>query len=426
MAVKEWQLWLEQVTAQLRCRAAEKPVRAELEAHMQDQCDAFLAEGDSREQAVRKTLSSMGDPVEVGARLDSVHRPRSAWGPFLLAASLFVLGALVRCWGLADLGRQSDMAVMFLRSLVPVCVLALVYFTTDAAARLRHTPFWYIGALALVVGTVLITSPVNGTYVYARPLCAFLAFGHAAVLYRMRNRGLAGLVISGLSLAPLVLAALWIPAFAQAASLTLAGLALCLYCAWSDWFGWGRGKSLGLTAAVAVGAPVLFCLANQDLVRRGLERMNPLSDPEGSGFLSLQRWTVWQGRQPDLDAESVYRLLSADDTLTFGAYVLGRPAALVMLALLVLCLVLLWRTALRTRSAAGRLLGLAGAAVLTGQLLASAGPFSSVVPFLSDGVWSGCVQAVLAGVLLSAFRLDPVKGGRDPVPAEKRLHIRWE
>ena len=75
--------------------------------------------------------------------------------------------------------------------------------------------------------------------------------------------------------------------------------------------------------------------------------MNPLSDPEGSGFLSLQRWTVWQGRQPDLDAESVYRLLSADDTLTFGAYVLGRPAALVMLALLVLCLVLLWRTALR-------------------------------------------------------------------------------
>ena len=99
-----------------------------------------------------------------------------------------------------------------------------------------------------------------------------------------------------------------------------------------------------------------------------------------------------------------------------------------MLALMILCLVLLWRAVLRTHSAAGRFLGLAGAAVLTGELLFSAGAFSGVVLFLSDGIWNGCVQAAMAGMLLSAFRLDSVKGGWNSACERKglRLQIRWE
>lgn len=57
---------------------------------------------------------------------------------------------------------------------------------------------------------------------------------------------------------------------------------------------------------------------------------------------------------------------------------------------------------------------------MTAQLLLE--PLNLSVPFLSGGVWSGSVQAVLAGVILSAFRLDPAKGGQEPAAARGWLH----
>ena len=39
------QQWLEQALAQLRCRRAEAPVRAELETHLVEQYQALLAQG---------------------------------------------------------------------------------------------------------------------------------------------------------------------------------------------------------------------------------------------------------------------------------------------------------------------------------------------------------------------------------------------
>ena len=66
------------------------------------------------------------------------------------------------------------------------------------------------------------------------------------------------------------------------------------------------------------------------------------------------------------------------------------------------------------------MLALAAVAFLTAQLLLE--PLNLSVPFLSGVVWSGSVQAVLAGVILSAFRLDPAKGGQEPAAARGWLH----
>ena len=432
--------WLDRAVAQLRCRAAVQPVKAELKAHLEDQYEAFLAEEDSPEQAARKTVESMGDAVLVGGRLDEVHRPRSAWGPFLWVAMLFMLGTALRVFGELRLGPDGsgEVVSLLVRGCVPVDVLAVVYFGTDLVARMRHTWLIYGGALALVLGTALCTPTINGARIYARPLCGFLVLGYAAILYRQRGKRLAGLLLSGMAIVPLLLAALYLPALSQAICILLTGLVLCLYCGWRDWFGWGRGRSMGLTAAVAVGLPAIGCLSNPHLVERMLERSNPFSDPAGGGWLDLLRLTIWQGKSPlqpltsewadrvpenlfqGLTEESLFRLLGSDDPLTWSAHALGRPAALVLLGALIVCLVLLWRSVLRVRSAAGRMLALAAVAFLTAQLLLE--PLNLSVPFLSGGVWSGSVQAVLAGVILSAFRLDPAKGGQEPAAARGWLH----
>lgn len=425
MLTKKLEQWLDLATAQLRCGAAVQPVRAELETHLQDQYDAYLAQGETCEQAERKTLESMGDAILIGGQLDEVHRPRPAWRPF-------VLGALVRCVSQVQLDEcawQDILCYEGLRVLLPVGVLAAVSFT-DPAAQMRRAWLVYGGALALVMGAILTTQPVQGTHISARYLCSFLILGYAAVLYRQRGREMRGLVTAGAALLTAVLMALCVPAFSVALSLFLAGLVLSLYCGWSNWFGLGRGKSLGVVLAAAF-TPGVGILLLPGVATRVMERLNPFFDPTGSGWISLMRLTIWQGRSPlqpvaqqwldrvpenmfqNMTEQTIFHLLGAEDPLTWSAYAFGRPAALALLAGVAFCLFVLWRAALGTRNASGRLLGVACVSLLTTQLLVSAAFCGGVmVPFLSDGLWNGCTQAVLVGTLLSAVRLDPVKGGQ--------------
>lgn len=75
--------WLQTVTAQLRCRRAVPGVERELENHLSEQYNAFVAQGCAPEEAERRTVESMGDPVLAGGALDRVHRPRRPGGRFL-------------------------------------------------------------------------------------------------------------------------------------------------------------------------------------------------------------------------------------------------------------------------------------------------------------------------------------------------------
>ena len=58
--------WLQTVTAQLRCRRAVPGVERELENHLSEQYNAFVAQGCAPEEAEHRTVESMGDPVLAG------------------------------------------------------------------------------------------------------------------------------------------------------------------------------------------------------------------------------------------------------------------------------------------------------------------------------------------------------------------------
>ena len=76
--------YLETAGEQIRWERARRVVIPELRQHLEDQRDAFAAEG--QEEAERLAVEEMGDPVSVGAELDRIHRPKPQCG--LLALSL--------------------------------------------------------------------------------------------------------------------------------------------------------------------------------------------------------------------------------------------------------------------------------------------------------------------------------------------------
>ena len=71
--------YLEILSEQIRCKKALPLVTKEIEAHIEDQKQDFMANGMTEQEAEAAAVIEMGDPVEVGVDMDRIHRPKMNW-----------------------------------------------------------------------------------------------------------------------------------------------------------------------------------------------------------------------------------------------------------------------------------------------------------------------------------------------------------
>lgn len=69
--------YIRDVVEQIRCVRARDGIAKELSDHIEDQTAAYVEKGVTHEEAVRRAVQEMGDPVEVGVELDRIHRPQT-------------------------------------------------------------------------------------------------------------------------------------------------------------------------------------------------------------------------------------------------------------------------------------------------------------------------------------------------------------
>lgn len=88
--------YLEAVSEQIRYTKIRPSVTEELKNHILDQADAYVECGAMEDEALERAVREMGDPVETGAALDRIHRPKMSWDIIGLIGllSLFSIGAL--------------------------------------------------------------------------------------------------------------------------------------------------------------------------------------------------------------------------------------------------------------------------------------------------------------------------------------------
>ena len=56
---------------------------------------AYISQGMDAEEAEEAAVKEMGDPVEAGSLLDSIHRPRMAWRMIGLIGALSIAGFII-------------------------------------------------------------------------------------------------------------------------------------------------------------------------------------------------------------------------------------------------------------------------------------------------------------------------------------------
>lgn len=90
--------YLNTLKDQIRDKHAKEFVGEEYKVHIEDQIDAYVKDGMSKDQAVLAAVKDMGDPVNVGASLDRIHRPHMEWKFLVFIITLSIIGLAIKLY----------------------------------------------------------------------------------------------------------------------------------------------------------------------------------------------------------------------------------------------------------------------------------------------------------------------------------------
>ena len=442
---KTIQDYLETAAAQIRWKRARSVVMPELRRHLEDQRDAFAAEG--HEDAEGLAVEEMGDPVTVGTELDSIHRPRPQWGLLALTMLLALCGALLQIWLTVSWSYCYKDAGPFhtLTAFALGCGALLLGYFLDPARLARYGRMIYLGAIAAGLIALLASPRPQSFSLYAIYLTLCYPAVYALWLYTCRRKGWAGLLLAvggGIALAVICVLA---PRLSSLLTLLLTGFVLLLTAAWKDWFGLGRRKSLGvvlLCGAALAGIALWILVPSLSGSGRLAVALHPELDPTGSGYqasairkvLDLSQWLgqgAWNTGISPYPFEQTVPGCGSDTFLTTIIYKLGwAPFLAVVLAFAVLAIWLL-RRCLKHKSQLGRMVALAVVMTLCMQALYSVAWNLGVTLFAAEfplliGNTNTVINMGLIGLALSVFRGESI--ARDNICADTpplpRYHIK--
>ena len=443
------QNYLKTVQEQIRWKRARPVLALELERHLEDQRDAFIREGKSADEAERLAIADMGDPVETGAELDRVHRPRPQWGLLGLTFALACVCTTLRLVLTAGWRFEGEELPLALLSLLLGTGCMTGTYLLDISRLARHAAAICIGIVSLGAGCILVNAnlmrPSMPLYRFSYYLTLFLPIVYALWVYACRGKGWPGLfaAIAG-GIPMLFVSAWWYPSISSLAVLVFSGFGLVLCAAWGDGFGVRRGSG---TAAV-LGVSALLGWAVWMLELRHMNRLNiilhPEQDPQGAGWFALYvREFVQEIPLLRSSTEGAGTNTGSRIQLPGGISVeesLGRdflPAAMaarwgwlpLLLLLAATAALVLWLVvrALRQKNRLGRLVALSAAlslgfrAVLSMALNLGILIFGTGFPMLGGNSFL-VVDMALIGLALSAFRGESIaREEAYPFPPRRRI-----
>ena len=425
--------YVQALVSQMRCKKAREAVAKELENHIEEAAGTYEAFGLSQEEACKKAIRQMGDPVEVGMEMDRIHRPRMEGGMLGVIFLLSALGLLVQyrlgiMTGAEIFGRQCAYTILGLAGMLAV------YFL-DYSVLGTYTYPIYGGFLLLILAVGIFVKVGAYRFQYGAAddfgmvLYLFVpVFG--AILYHHRGSGYGGLLrCLMLGAIPLCLCFGWISLFfGQGGSFPLSYrlnlaviLAILLFLAVArGWFAVKRGRAMAALLFGLVGVPGIVLLAGMRYFLEEYQRARILAwilpgyGVESYGMAAARSILgcsrlVGQagGSMPLMESRLVHREYVFAQLLA-GFGVLAGVCVLVLLLALVLRI---FHISVRQQNLLGQMAGLGCGLVFFVQILECillnlgiGVETQSFLPFFSYGGSATVVCYLLLGVVLSIYR----------------------
>lgn len=417
--------YLGAVCDQIRWKKAHAVVEQELENHINDQRNAYLADGMDEEAAVQKAVLEMGDPVVAGQQLDRVHRPRPDWGMLVVVILLITLGGAMQ-YILSHSGWEAENQFVRFLIYMPVGAAAFVIACFADYSLLGKYPkalffaYWTVCLGAVVFMPSFIGRVGRGTYLTLPFLPLF-----AGIMYCQRAAGYKGLWNCLLFYGLTLVATLAMSPIGGPIVFTVAYLVMMTVALFRNWFQCKKSAALAILYAPPVLLALGALLASMWLRNWLRYIIAPQLDPLGRGYLGstirailsvVKPWGTAQlpGMWADYTLETTLPGWSTHSMLT---YLMGRFGAVVgvLVASAVLALIIrLFMIVFRQKSSLGFIVSLSVVLAITIQsafyVLENFGlvVFGSSLPLLSYGAVGFVVNMALLGLALSAVRRNSI------------------
>ena len=407
--------YLSQVTDQIRCQKVHKAVRAELQAHLEDQAEAYESEGMSADEAMEKAVLEMGDPVETGVSLDRVHRPHMEWSALLLVGVIGIFSVILYMFAPFDYNEDiQNMSWYGMRQLV---FTVAGYAVMLLVCRLDYSILDRFGTLAagIIVALQWLYVPLFGS-----------------VLYHYRGQGYGCIWKLLLWVLLPTYAGLIYARFVFTMLMCLGMLVLTIVAVSRDWYQVNKKRTLtGL--AICIGALplvlIMILTRGQLLAPYQQERMEGFLTGSQTSYITLQVSKTLAGSH--LIGGNTELLQSAQNVLpSFGSsYLLvalacayGWFIVAVVVILLAVLILKMFRISSRQKNQLGMIIGYGCGIVFMLQFAMTVAvnlgllpPTSIVLPlFAGSGGGTIITSYILLGLTLSIYRYKDITTERMP------------
>ena len=162
MHIKEF---LEVVCTQIKYKPIRNDIKDELNLHIQEAKENLILEEHlSEEQAEEKAVSNMGDALEIGKKLNKIHRPKLDWVLLILVGILIGFGLLVSVIRSNSLQYSMNRHISFL---IIGFIIGLCIYFANYRKLLNYSNFLYILSSVIILATIFLGGQrINSVYVY--------------------------------------------------------------------------------------------------------------------------------------------------------------------------------------------------------------------------------------------------------------------
>lgn len=424
------------LVGQMRSKKAGKMVAEEMYAHLEDQALAYEESGMDQKKARQEAVRQMGDPVEVGAALDRIHRPRMDYKILFAVFVLSIIGLLLSRQGLleADYGEAGVFAGLSRMKCVIVfagigCMMVVCFLDYTIFYKYAFLIYLLFAVFSWMGWYAGIFPEENGGYTYLGQYIYLFLPLYGALLYRLRGCGYQILLWCAGFIIALVFAAA--PFFYIIFALRF-GIAALLMTSLAIHRGWFRGKKKWmqmLTWGIPITAVLVYviCILQTNTFRAARLRGILHMQPDVSGYYEYYVKPVrevlvrlqWFGTE---NCEEIWKAFietaagsASNVNLLYLFLSKGILAGMLVLAVYLWFWGYLLRISLRQKNELGRVLGF-GCTLLLGieafdSTFVNFGilyPTNSVIPFLMTGRVGTVVYYFLIGILLSIYRYQDI------------------
>lgn len=439
--------YLDTLSEQIRCKKACPMVIEEIENHINDQTEAYIKSGMEKDEAAKKAVLEMGDPVETGVALDRVHRPRMQWELIILAALLSMIGLVMQIiiFKTGCLSNDTNVTTIrdsfigsaVLNTLISFVVIAVICAIDYTFLGKHPVAIWCVACVCLLINHFIRNSMAYSLrFTFGYYIVTLMTPMFAAVVFCYRGKGIKGLLkciaLYGVAMFIIVSTPLTVGGVVE---LSIAALFILTVSILKGWFGEKKAGKLALIWIPAIALPGIL-IASAFHTESNLLFAEYQTARIRAIFTQTEESYVVNAIREELNHISLFGnkelplttlpAIQNDYMVTSMLMYFGVAFTVAVLGIIVYFLWKAFRLSFKQKNQLGAIISLSCVCLLSLKsmlyLLSNIAVFNAFaqmsMPFLSYGLGNAVVNGVLTGLLLSVYR-------NTDIVSEKRIKSRY-